>query len=181
MTMIGCNPMRQSPAPFHTPVRVRLLPGLGRCHISSSGKFALERSSNPSPLASHDDVSNSLAAERLFALSEKAQEAARRAEVDCLDYLILVPTLRCNLSCSYCQVSRAPVDQPGFDWSEETLGHVIRLLEALPRLPRTVRRGCGTRCGGGGNHRRVLPVDRFALRLHGRLLGTRSGVCLAPR
>lgn len=131
MTMIGCSPMRQSSAPFHTPERVRLLPGLGRCHISSSGKFALERSSNPSPLASHDDVSNSLAAERLFALSEKAQEAARRAEVDRLDYLILVPTLRCNLSCSYCQVSRAPVDQPGFDWSEETLGHVIRLLEAL--------------------------------------------------
>jgi His-Xaa-Ser system radical SAM maturase HxsB len=49
-----------------------------------------------------------------------------------LDYLILVPTLRCNLSCTYCQVSRAPVDKPGFDWSEATLAAVLGLIEAIP-------------------------------------------------
>ena len=30
-----------------------------------------------------------------------------------LSYLIVVPTLRCNLSCSYCQVSRAPIKAKG--------------------------------------------------------------------
>ena len=49
-----------------------------------------------------------------------------------LDYLILVPTLRCNLSCSYCQVSRADLAQKGYDWSEATLGAVLRQLDALP-------------------------------------------------
>lgn len=48
-----------------------------------------------------------------------------------LDYLILVPTLRCNLSCSYCQVSRAPLHQPGFDWSAETLNRVLSLIDNL--------------------------------------------------
>lgn len=49
-----------------------------------------------------------------------------------LNYLILVPTLRCNLACSYCQVSRAPEDQRGFDWSEETLAAVLRLIDSAP-------------------------------------------------
>lgn len=49
-----------------------------------------------------------------------------------LDYLILVPTLRCNLSCSYCQVSRAPISQKGFDWDEERLARVLRLIDELP-------------------------------------------------
>lgn len=53
-----------------------------------------------------------------------------------LDYLILVPTLRCNLSCSYCQVSRVAEAQPGFDWSEETLAAVLALIDGLdtPRI-----------------------------------------------
>ena len=35
-----------------------------------------------------------------------------------LNYFIIIPTLRCNLSCSYCQVSRAHEAATGFDWSE---------------------------------------------------------------
>jgi His-Xaa-Ser system radical SAM maturase HxsB len=46
-------------------------------------------------------------------------------------YIILVPTLRCDLKCSYCQVSRAPVTAPGFDWNEETLNQVIAFLDGL--------------------------------------------------
>ena len=57
--------------------------------------------------------------------------AKRFAAADTLDYLVLVPTLRCNLSCTYCQVSRAALDQAKYDWSEETLGHVFRLLDSL--------------------------------------------------
>lgn len=47
-----------------------------------------------------------------------------------LDYLILVPTLRCNLACSYCQVSRVSENSPGFDWNETTLEAVLRLIDS---------------------------------------------------
>ncbi|WP_245836825.1 radical SAM protein [Sphingopyxis indica] len=48
-----------------------------------------------------------------------------------LDYLILVPTLRCNLACSYCQVSRAAIDARGHDWSSATLAGVEALVGGL--------------------------------------------------
>lgn len=47
-------------------------------------------------------------------------------------YLILVPTLRCNLTCDYCQVSRASEAARGFDWSEETLGRVLEFIATCP-------------------------------------------------
>ena len=34
------------------------------------------------------------------------RRSARRFAPQNMNYLILVPTLRCNLACSYCQVSR---------------------------------------------------------------------------
>ena len=39
---------------------------------------------------------------------------------DQLAYLIIIPTLRCNLTCSYCQVSRAAEGASGFDWTNNT-------------------------------------------------------------
>ncbi len=48
-----------------------------------------------------------------------------------IGYLILVPTLRCNLSCEYCQVSRAAENARGYDWTEETLEHVLAYLDGL--------------------------------------------------
>ncbi len=48
-----------------------------------------------------------------------------------LDYVILVPTLRCNLACGYCQVSRVNENTPGFDWDEETIEAVLRFLGDL--------------------------------------------------
>ncbi|MGF9564696.1 His-Xaa-Ser system radical SAM maturase HxsB [Neorhizobium sp. BT27B] len=48
-----------------------------------------------------------------------------------LNYVILVPTLRCNLACSYCQVSRVNEGARGYDWDEETLVAVIRWLDTL--------------------------------------------------
>ncbi|MDG5488866.1 His-Xaa-Ser system radical SAM maturase HxsB [Sphingomonas sp. BGYR3] len=53
-----------------------------------------------------------------------------------LDYLILVPTLRCNLSCTYCQVSRAALDQTKYDWNDATLEKVLSLIDGLsgPRI-----------------------------------------------
>lgn len=58
--------------------------------------------------------------------------AERLTRAGPLDYLILVPTLRCNLSCSYCQVSRAPEVASGFDWNETTLAAVLAMLDELP-------------------------------------------------
>lgn len=48
-----------------------------------------------------------------------------------IDYVILVPTLRCNLSCGYCQVSRAAEGAKGYDWSEDTLAAVLSYLDSL--------------------------------------------------
>lgn len=68
-----------------------------------------------------------------FAFDVHAHGVARRWDTTGpLDYLILVPTLRCNLSCSYCQVSRAALNQTGFDWSEDTLRAVLRIIDELP-------------------------------------------------
>ncbi len=48
-----------------------------------------------------------------------------------LSYIILVPTLRCDLDCSYCQVSRVSQRATGFDWSEDRLQQVLDWLDGL--------------------------------------------------
>lgn len=62
--------------------------------------------------------------------------ARRLTVVGPLDYLILVPTLRCNLACTYCQVSRADEGARGFDWEDATLEAVLRVVDGLagPRV-----------------------------------------------
>jgi len=62
-----------------------------------------------------------------FAYRWAARQAVRRE----LGYVILVPTLRCNLSCSYCQVSRAPEKASGFDWTDDTVEGVLAFLDQL--------------------------------------------------
>jgi His-Xaa-Ser system radical SAM maturase HxsB len=56
---------------------------------------------------------------------------ARQCVQDRLSYVILVPTLRCNLACSYCQVSRAAETARGYDWTAEILDDALRLLGGL--------------------------------------------------
>ncbi|MEX0709359.1 MAG: His-Xaa-Ser system radical SAM maturase HxsB [Woeseia sp.] len=46
-------------------------------------------------------------------------------------YLILIPTLRCNLTCSYCQVSRAPLAASGFDWNDKRLDEFSAYLDTI--------------------------------------------------
>ena len=55
--------------------------------------------------------------------------AGRRTRRRELVYAILVPTLRCNLTCDYCQVSRAPERALRFDWTEQVLGAVLSYLD----------------------------------------------------
>jgi sulfatase maturation enzyme AslB (radical SAM superfamily) len=69
--------------------------------------------------------------DNLEQFSREARRLARDTQPSKLDYLILIPTLRCNLSCSYCQVSRAPENGAGFDWTEESVCQVEALLDGL--------------------------------------------------
>ena len=48
-----------------------------------------------------------------------------------LSYLIVIPTLRCDLSCSYCQVSRAPLNADGYDWTDERLAQFERFVSTI--------------------------------------------------
>lgn len=57
--------------------------------------------------------------------------ARRQSKQQDLSYLILVPTLRCNLTCDYCQVSRAPESAQGFDWNNGTLKAVLGFIDAM--------------------------------------------------
>lgn len=44
------------------------------------------------------------------------------------NYIIAIPTLRCDLACSYCQVSRANENALGYDWTEEILSSFKQYL-----------------------------------------------------
>ena len=46
-----------------------------------------------------------------------------------LKYIIIVPTLRCDLNCSYCQVSRANIDAKGFDWNQSMVSAFVSYVE----------------------------------------------------
>jgi len=65
---------------------------------------------------------------RVAALRNRIKWAQERNGIS---YLLLIPTLRCDLTCTYCQVSRAPVDSTGYDWDEDTLQKVLRFIGEL--------------------------------------------------
>lgn len=73
--------------------------------------------------------------DRLTEISQIRGLADRFANSEPLSYFILVPTLRCDLRCGYCQVSRVNADQDGFDWSEATLEDTMRLIDGAPTGP----------------------------------------------
>lgn len=56
---------------------------------------------------------------------------ARQTSQGRLSYIILVPTLRCNLACTYCQVSRANEAASGYDWTDVVVEDVLRFLDKL--------------------------------------------------
>ena len=67
---------------------------------------------------------------RLTSLMRRIR-SAHTQRPDRLSYLIVIPTLRCDLSCSYCQVSRASLDAKGFDWTEERLVQFERFIDTV--------------------------------------------------
>ena len=42
---------------------------------------------------------------------------------------MIIPTLRCDLKCSYCQVSRVDKDLKGYDWDDEILNSFFKFVE----------------------------------------------------
>jgi len=137
-----CGAGAMTAAPF-LPLRTRPLPDGEALCVADTGKFFTGSSEFLRRLAS-DGLSE---ADRIFleregvAVAEGDELGAgayaygiaeRLTAPGSLDYLILVPTLRCNLSCSYCQVSRAGVKQSGYDWTEATLASVLKVIDSLP-------------------------------------------------
>lgn len=125
-----------------SPIRVRPHTSGDILIVGDAGDFAL----GPRPLlerlitgALMADEKNSLASEGLLLrdgdslgrIAHTYRLASRIAKSAALDYLILVPTLRCNLNCSYCQVSRVAERSNGFDWDERTLGAVLKVIDGL--------------------------------------------------
>lgn len=107
--------------------------------INRAGRFAVGAPGlSPSELTSVQRAElqrKNILVEPTNPLALLADQYAReeRADVgEVLDYLILVPTLRCNLSCTYCQVSRVSAERTGFDWDTSTLQAVLHLLDSLP-------------------------------------------------
>ena len=118
------------------PLRSRHVDGIGFIHANDSGRFFVAAEPITPGTASVDaflsDHGHAVrTANTLEALSHEMQVLARDTIAGELDYLILVPTLRCNLSCSYCQVSRADASAAGYDWTEEALSAVLAMLDGL--------------------------------------------------
>lgn len=124
------------------PLRFRAMPNGGSLCVNDDGRFFFgERVVEVlAGEAIQGDVQASLDAHNhridgrdgLGLAAHQFRLAQRLTRAASLDYLILVPTLRCNLSCSYCQVSRAALGAPGFDWSNNTLKSVMDLIDGLP-------------------------------------------------
>jgi His-Xaa-Ser system radical SAM maturase HxsB len=124
------------------PLRTRALSSGQTLHVNDTGQFFAGSDAFVSRMlsnaASRDDVKflqsrgHRIEADDRLGLASHAFNLSRRlTRAGELDYLILVPTLRCNLSCSYCQVSRAPIAQQGFDWTDDRLAKVLELVDGL--------------------------------------------------
>lgn len=125
---------------FLFPLRFRRLPDDTLIFANESGQFFrandnfLQRISEDALDASDVEFldDNALSSRKAGDLNETAflhRLAGRLRTPSELSYLILVPTLRCDLACSYCQVSRAALNAKGFDWSDETLERVLSYID----------------------------------------------------
>ena len=69
--------------------------------------------------------------EDFYFLSYLRRWSSRQTNNKALSYVILVPTLRCDLRCSYCQVSRVSERARGFDWDDHLVRQVFHFLGTL--------------------------------------------------
>ena len=64
-----------------------------------------------------------------FYNARQFKKALRNSPPQKLNYLIIVPTLRCNLRCAYCQVSRADENAKGYDWTPEIIDRFVDYVD----------------------------------------------------
>ncbi|AXB78931.1 His-Xaa-Ser system radical SAM maturase HxsB [Novosphingobium sp. P6W] len=123
------------------PARVRALSS-GSLFVSDTGRFLLASDAfveravvggiTEADGAALSAMGHAVDPDDEFCMHSHAYALAERLDhANHLDYLIVVPTLRCNLNCSYCQVSRAGLNQQGFDWNDETLASVCKIIDDL--------------------------------------------------
>lgn len=76
------------------------------------------------------------AAKRLALASAYAKRLT--ADLQFRPVFMFVPTLRCDHTCSYCQVARAPVDQLEFDMTEELLDQAVTRMVSIGSPPYSI-------------------------------------------
>lgn len=67
---------------------------------------------------------------KLLSLSKRIKDKVHIGRKK-ISYILIIPTLRCDLSCSYCQVSRAPINAKGFDWDRSKVHEFEKFLGTL--------------------------------------------------
>lgn len=101
---------------------------LGLITNQSTGSTALDqRLIGRQFLTSDQNLSSALTAS---ALAKKLT-----AQLTFNPIFMIIPTLRCDHSCSYCQVSRASVKADGFDLSEELIPTILQVIKSLSTPP----------------------------------------------
>ncbi|GAA6147747.1 His-Xaa-Ser system radical SAM maturase HxsB [Pseudooceanicola nitratireducens] len=76
--------------------------------------------------------------ESLQAINETRLEIRSQTASSPANYFILVPTLRCNIACKYCQVSRVAETARGFDWDVKVQAQALDFICATDAYEITV-------------------------------------------
>ena len=107
--------------------------------VTSAGDFLLaEQNSDDLPNLLKSNPKKEALKERGFIFNDeddfyfqsaKFREFKRTNSPRDLNYIIAVPTLRCDLACSYCQVSRANENAAGYDWDDVVLAQFLSFVE----------------------------------------------------
>ena len=114
---------------------------LSGCVRSIGEGLLVERGPFGRPVVSHSEIiSESTAApfNRLRSINEVRVDIRTQFTDRSPNYFIVVPTLRCNISCKYCQVSRVAETATGFDWSDEVLSASLDFMCSSPVAEITV-------------------------------------------
>lgn len=113
-------------------IKKRKLKNGKRLSVSEAGNFLISDgenildSNNKKKLLATGFVFNEV--EDFFFLSNKFRRYVKTTPPKKLNYIIAIPTLRCDLCCSYCQVSRANIEAKGYDWSEELVEKFVAFV-----------------------------------------------------
>ncbi|MCG7535811.1 His-Xaa-Ser system radical SAM maturase HxsB [Pseudoalteromonas sp. OOF1S-7] len=93
----------------------------------------------PAALRHHLEEGSFIASERDFESKVKLTTAAYaqllRKDLLGQRLIMIVPTLRCDHSCTYCQVSRANQNETGFDLPSTTIPQIIEFIKRVEKPP----------------------------------------------